>query len=38
MKDALLISFTISASLDLIFASVIVLLVPERQDIPRAGF
>ena len=37
-KDALLISFTIFASLGLVFASAIVLSNPERQNIPRAGF
>ena len=37
-KDALLISFTISAFLGLAFASEIVLSNPERQNIPRIGF
>ena len=37
-KDALLISFTIFASLGLVFASAIVLSNPERQDIYWAGF
>jgi hypothetical protein len=37
-QDAFQISFTTSASLGLVFASVIVLSNPEGQDILRAGF
>ena len=37
-KDALLILFTIFASLGLVFASAIVLSNPERQDIYWSGF
>ncbi|MEC7849012.1 MAG: hypothetical protein VX736_04800 [Candidatus Neomarinimicrobiota bacterium] len=37
-QDAFQTSFTTSAFLGLIFASVVVLSSPERQDIPNAGF